>query len=222
MAGRACCSNPGMGRNASRAPRHLRHAGRGCNSSRSSSSRAGSPRATIRRRKKGKADAHAAPPPPFREEIKGAVTRVRIVQPRRPLAPSRRHHAQSRFQPPRRFLRCASVRQAQGIELDEAFRVAVVIGDGAFLEGHQILIVERERAGAADDDDVALVELEADLAGERKIPGSCRIKDPAAIRARGRTRSRYRSAPHSAGISSSLRCAAPRSRVIDSMARDAP
>src|SRR3984957_9923757 len=50
--------------------------------------------------------------------------------------------------------------QAQRIELDEASRVLVVVSDGAFLEGDEILVVERVRAVTADHMDAALVELE--------------------------------------------------------------
>src|ERR1700720_4478218 len=39
--------------------------------------------------------------------------------------------------------------QPQGVELDEPRSVAMVIGDCAFLEGHEILIVERRRARTA-------------------------------------------------------------------------
>ena len=40
-------------------------------------------------------------------------------------------------------LRCPSVRKPQRVEPDEAFGVALVVGDLAVLEGHQVLIVER-------------------------------------------------------------------------------
>src|SRR6266566_937783 len=45
--------------------------------------------------------------------------------------------------------------QPQRVEADEARRVAVVVGDGAFLERHQVLVIERIRALAADHRDVA-------------------------------------------------------------------
>ena len=57
--------------------------------------------------------------------------------------------------------------QAQRIELDEACGVAVVVGDGSFLEGDEILVVERMRAVAPDHVDSALVELETDAAGDQ-------------------------------------------------------
>src|SRR5690606_36856637 len=50
--------------------------------------------------------------------------------------------------------------QAQGVQLDEALSVVVVIGLDAFLEGHQVLIVQALVALAADDGDIALVELD--------------------------------------------------------------
>src|SRR4051812_18193802 len=55
------------------------------------------------------------------------------------------------------LLALAERAQPQRVELDEARGVAVVVGDGAFLESDQILIVQRIFALAADHDDVALV-----------------------------------------------------------------
>src|SRR3546814_4503777 len=52
--------------------------------------------------------------------------------------------------------------QAERVELDEARRVALVIGARIVLEGHDLLAVERIRRLAADDMDAALVELQAD------------------------------------------------------------
>jgi hypothetical protein len=48
--------------------------------------------------------------------------------------------------------------QAQRIELDEAGGVAVVVGNRAFLEGDEVLVVQRKFALAPDHDDIALVE----------------------------------------------------------------
>src|SRR5260370_1449780 len=48
--------------------------------------------------------------------------------------------------------------QPQRVELDEAAGVVVVVGDGAFLEGDEVLVVERIGAVAADQDHIALVE----------------------------------------------------------------
>src|SRR5579859_1001086 len=59
--------------------------------------------------------------------------------------------------------------QAQGVELDEAGGVAVVVGALALLEGDEVLVVERARAGAADDRDVALVELDPHPAGDLRL-----------------------------------------------------
>src|SRR3990167_4235808 len=56
--------------------------------------------------------------------------------------------------------------QAQGVELDEAAGVAVVVGDLALLEGDQVLVVEAVGAFAADDGDIALVELDPHPAGD--------------------------------------------------------
>src|SRR5215831_9618116 len=49
--------------------------------------------------------------------------------------------------------------QPQRIELDEALRVAVIVGDSTFFERHQVLIVERIFALPPDHGDAALVEL---------------------------------------------------------------
>src|SRR5207302_1031197 len=51
--------------------------------------------------------------------------------------------------------------QPQRVEPDEAGRVAVVVGDGAFLEGDEVLVVERIRTLAPDHADIAFVELQA-------------------------------------------------------------
>src|SRR5690349_12135559 len=56
--------------------------------------------------------------------------------------------------------------QAQGVEADEAGGVAMVVAALPFLEGDEVLVVERQRALAADDDRIALVELHADAAGD--------------------------------------------------------
>src|SRR5262245_36895277 len=50
--------------------------------------------------------------------------------------------------------------QPQRVEPNETFGVALVVGDLAFLERHQILVVQRISALAADNADAALVELE--------------------------------------------------------------
>jgi hypothetical protein len=44
----------------------------------------------------------------------------------------------------------ALIHEPQRVELDEAGGVAVIVGDGAFLEGDEVLIVERMGAVAAD------------------------------------------------------------------------
>src|SRR5690606_30978126 len=49
--------------------------------------------------------------------------------------------------------------QPQAVEADEAFGIVVVIGNRAFLEGHELHVVERVRRGARDDIGRALVEL---------------------------------------------------------------
>src|ERR1700754_3283673 len=56
--------------------------------------------------------------------------------------------------------------QPQCVKLDEARGVAVIVGDCAFLEGDEILIVERVLALAADHGGVALVELHPHLTGD--------------------------------------------------------
>src|SRR2546423_2261898 len=56
--------------------------------------------------------------------------------------------------------------QPQRVEPDESRRVAVVVGDGALLEGDQVLIVERMGALPADHRDVAFVELEPHAAAD--------------------------------------------------------
>src|SRR3569623_1273115 len=50
--------------------------------------------------------------------------------------------------------------QAQGVELDEARRVLLVVGALVVLERHQRRGIQRRVALAAGDDDVALVQLE--------------------------------------------------------------
>ncbi len=45
----------------------------------------------------------------------------------------------------------------------------MVVGHRALLEGHQVLVVQRIGAGAADHGDVALVELHLDLAGDHGL-----------------------------------------------------
>src|ERR1700677_3124950 len=50
--------------------------------------------------------------------------------------------------------------QAQRVQLDEAGGVLVVVGDGALLEGDEVLVVQRVRTVAADHMNAALVELE--------------------------------------------------------------
>src|SRR6202012_294972 len=57
--------------------------------------------------------------------------------------------------------------QPQRIELDEARRVALIVGHRAFLEGHEILVVERIGTFAADDAGIAFVEFELDRAGDK-------------------------------------------------------
>src|SRR4030088_3453336 len=56
--------------------------------------------------------------------------------------------------------------QPQGVEPDEARGVTMIVGDRTFLEGDEILIVQRIPALAPDHDDVALVELDAHAAGD--------------------------------------------------------
>src|SRR5262249_28224746 len=54
--------------------------------------------------------------------------------------------------------------QPQRVEPDEAGGVAVVVGDGAFLERDEILVIERAGTFASDHGDVTLVEFEPHLA----------------------------------------------------------
>src|ERR1051326_1034783 len=54
--------------------------------------------------------------------------------------------------------------QPQSVEFDETFGVVLVVGDRAFLEGHQLLVVERIFALTPDNRDAAFVELEPHLA----------------------------------------------------------
>src|SRR6266850_1288214 len=67
---------------------------------------------------------------------------------------------------PQLLLALAERAQPQGVELDEARGVTMIVGDRAFLEGDEILIVQRILALAPDHDDVALVEFEAHAAGD--------------------------------------------------------
>src|SRR3989442_12129107 len=76
------------------------------------------------------------------------------------LAPQHEGGLQAKLAPP-----LPERAQAQRVEADEAFGVALVVG-GAFLEGHEILVVERIFALAADDRHIALVELEPHPAGD--------------------------------------------------------
>src|SRR6185436_3458403 len=50
--------------------------------------------------------------------------------------------------------------EAQRVEPDEAGGVALVVAARAFLEGHEVLVVERQRAPPADDGRIALVQFE--------------------------------------------------------------
>src|SRR5262245_62390591 len=54
--------------------------------------------------------------------------------------------------------------QAERAQLDEALGVLLVVGAGIVLERDHLVRVERFRARSADDDNIALVELERDLA----------------------------------------------------------
>src|ERR1043165_5947718 len=54
--------------------------------------------------------------------------------------------------------------QAECVELDEACRVLLIVGAGVVLEGDDLVGVERFRRRAPDNDDIALVKLEPDLA----------------------------------------------------------
>src|SRR5207253_3797 len=49
--------------------------------------------------------------------------------------------------------------QPQRVQPDEARRIAVVVAALPFLEGDEVLVVERKRALAANDEGIALVEL---------------------------------------------------------------
>ena len=93
------------------------------------------------------------------------------------------------------FARCQRA-QAQGVELDEARRVVLVVGALVVLEGDEVLGVERIGRRAADDQHVALVQLQSHGAGDELL-ASGRWR-PAASRVRARTRSRCRSARRSA------------------------
>src|SRR3954469_9836495 len=64
------------------------------------------------------------------------------------------------------LLALAKRAQPQRIETDEACGIAMVVGDRAFFEGDEILIVERIGALAADHRNAALVELEPYAAGD--------------------------------------------------------
>ena len=57
--------------------------------------------------------------------------------------------------------------QAQRIELDESLGIAVVVSHCALFESHEILVVERIFALAADNSDIAFVELELYAAGHK-------------------------------------------------------
>src|SRR6516162_2580569 len=59
--------------------------------------------------------------------------------------------------------------QPQRVEPDEAFGVHLVVGDLAVLECHQIPVVQRIFAVAADHADIALVELEPHPAGDELL-----------------------------------------------------
>src|SRR6202008_3436516 len=56
--------------------------------------------------------------------------------------------------------------QSQGVELDEAARVAVIIGDRAFLQSDELLVVKREWAFASDGPGGAFIKLERPAAGD--------------------------------------------------------
>src|SRR3954465_12212766 len=56
--------------------------------------------------------------------------------------------------------------QAQRIELDKALRIAMVVSDRPFLEGHEFLVVERIFALATDHRDRSLVEFQRHAAGD--------------------------------------------------------
>src|SRR4030081_1389478 len=59
--------------------------------------------------------------------------------------------------------------QAQWVESDETLRVVLIVAGGAVLERHEILIVERIGALAADHGDLALVELEPHPAADELL-----------------------------------------------------
>src|SRR6266851_10005888 len=65
---------------------------------------------------------------------------------------------------PQLLLALAERAQPQGVELDEARGVAMIVGDRAFLEGDEVLIVQRVLALASDHDDVSLVQFQAHAA----------------------------------------------------------
>src|SRR5664280_3110368 len=67
---------------------------------------------------------------------------------------------------PQLFLALAERAQPQGIELDEARGIAVIVSHRTFLEGDEILIVQRILALAADHDDISLVEFQAHPTGD--------------------------------------------------------
>src|SRR3546814_7811722 len=56
--------------------------------------------------------------------------------------------------------------QAQGVQFDEAFGIALVVGAGVVLEGHHFFAVEALRRLAAHHIDRPLVELEAPRAAD--------------------------------------------------------
>src|SRR5207248_10334285 len=59
--------------------------------------------------------------------------------------------------------------QTERIEPDEALRIVLMVGGGAILERHQILIVKRIGALTADHGSLALVELEPHPAGHELL-----------------------------------------------------
>src|SRR5262249_34202777 len=59
--------------------------------------------------------------------------------------------------------------QPQRVEANEARGVAVIVGDLALLERHQVLVVERIRALTSDHVDAALVELKRHRAGNELL-----------------------------------------------------
>src|SRR5215813_5147641 len=56
--------------------------------------------------------------------------------------------------------------QTERVKFDKSRRVAVVVGDRSLLKSHEILVVERVVALAANNDHVALVELEPHPTGD--------------------------------------------------------